>query len=53
MPTEYLRHALHMFNARAHGPITPGVKKILGDFNMGEGLESLEVFPKKIGLDHR
>ena len=53
MPTEHLRHVLHGFNARAHGPIAPGVKKILGDFGMGEGPESLEVFSKKIGSDRR
>ena len=41
------------FDARTHGPIAPGVKKILGDFDMGEGPESLEVFPKKIGPDRR
>ena len=51
--TEHLRHVLHGFDARTHGPIAPGVKKILGDFDMGEGPESLEVFPKKIGPDHR
>ena len=44
---------LHGFNARAHGPSAPGVKKILGDFDMGEGPESLEVFSKKIGPDRR
>ena len=50
---KHLRHMLHGFNARAHGPIAPGVKKILGDFDMGECPESLEVFPKKIGPDRR
>ena len=44
---------LHGFDARTHGPIAPGVKKILGDFDMGEGPESLEVFPKKISPDRR
>ena len=53
MPTEHLRHVLHGFDARAHGPSAPGMKKILGDFDMGEGPESLEVFPKKIGPDRR
>ena len=29
MPTEHLRHVLHGFDARAHGPSAPGMKKIL------------------------
>ena len=53
MPTEHLRHVLHGFDARTHGPSAPGVKKILGDLDIGECPESLEVFPKKIGPDRR
>ena len=52
VPTE-LRHMLHGFNARTHGPIALCVKKILGSFDMGEGPEQLEVFPKKIGPGRR
>ena len=44
---------LHGFDARTHGPSAPGVKKILGDLDIGECPESLEVFPKKIGPDRR
>ena len=53
VPTEHLRHVLHGFDARTHGPSAPGVKKILGDLDIGECPESLEVFPKKIGPDRR
>ena len=53
VPTEHLRHVLHGFDARTHGPSTPGVKKILSDLDIGECPESLEVFPKKIGPDRR
>ena len=53
MPTEHLRHMLQGFDARTHGPIAPGVKKILGDLHIAECPEPLKVFPKKVGSDRR